>query len=558
MLTRLSLRDYLFVKRLDIAFGGGFNVLSGETGAGKSLLIGALAILAGGRSVAVSRGGGTASAAVSAEIEAAFSLAGNAAAQQWLRDKNLQDSDDEETLLVRRVLGGGGRKSVSYLNGRQTPLALAAEIVSSLMDICGQHAHHSLRDATSHRELLDAAGDIDITAAAAAHRQWRAAKTKWEKAATAAAQNDKTRAVLVESLRELESVGFSEEKWQRLNAQLGRTANIAGLAESGGETLALLGDEDGGAQTLLGKARQNLTAMQRNDASLSNILAELTAAGELLHNIAGSLSSYMETLETDPQQLREAESFVAECHRLARKRGLADAALLGAEIALLRAQLDALPDAAGLDALRQAAADARQSLDGACVALSAARKKTAASFTAQVNADLHRLGMARARLSAELTPLAEPSSAGAEKVAFQIVTRAGMPPGPIADVASGGELSRLGLAVHLACGRGRGRTVALFDEVDAGVGGATAGIVGELLRALGRKQQVLCVTHLPQVAAGADAHWQVGGDAPTVRRLSAAERVEELARMHSSGKITNAARQHAAEMLQAARPPKAE
>ena len=545
MLLHLCLRNYILTRHLEIEFPPGFCVLTGETGAGKSLLVGALALLAGDRSgeaKARRQDGGD-----NAEIEAAFSVAANAAAKQWLQDNALADDNDADMLLVRRVIGGGGRKSATFVNGRQTPLALAAEIVSLNLEICGQHAHYSLRAAAAHRDLLDSFAAADTGSVAAAYHRWRDAEKKHAACRVAQSQDDERRRILEADLTELTPLEFSDDKWRQTNDTLTKTTHAADLAAAVTRALQALAG-DGGAQTGLSAARRLLGEMRRHDNSVADMLQTLNDADGLINTLTRELSAYGDDLTLEPEQQIRAEEYVGECHRLARKHGLADAALLGKIITDKQAELDALPAAADLEKWREEEEAARQRLRALCDSLGDKRRLAAKTLEKKVNALLRRLAMPKARFVVTLPPLPTATAHGAEKVLFQIATRDNMAAGDIAAIASGGELSRLGLAIQLAAGQTQTAAASVFDEVDAGVGGATAGVVGALLKSLGETRQVLCVTHLPQVAACAAAHWRVE-DGMVVRRLSDEERIEEIARMNSGENITAAARAHAAEML---------
>lgn len=548
MLRRLALNHFVIVEHIEIELDGGFCVLTGETGAGKSLLVGALALLAGGRATAAM----VRPPAPHAHVEAVFDIAHHDGVKQYLQDYDLAaEGDEADTLIVRRVIGG--RKNAVYINGHSASLAQLGELMAPLIDICGQHAHYSLRSTAAHRRLLDEYAGADSAAVAAAYQQWRSCDEQYQAARHAAGQVEETRAMLTEILGELNALNFSADKWRQMNETLTRTANISDLLHGCAEIVrGLQGDEDGGGgvQAGLAQVRRHLQAMQRHDADLSASLTTVEEADALLSDLLRDISRYAERLNDDPQAQEAADVFIADCHRAARKYRLADPAQLGEFIGERQRELESLPTAADIEQRAAAAAAARQALEQACGVLSRQRRLAAKKLTREVNATLHRLSMPKARLSVALTPQAQPGAHGSEKVAFEIVTRANMAPGSIAEVASGGELSRLGLAIQIAAGKVRGCAVSVFDEVDAGIGGSAAGVVGGLLRQLGENRQVLCVTHLAQVAAKAHAHWRViGGDSLTVQPLSLPARVEEIARMQSGEVITESARSYAAELL---------
>lgn len=551
MLTRLALRNFVIAESVELTFAEGFCALTGETGAGKSLLVGALALLGGARaSAAMVR-----APATRAEVQAAFDIRNNPAAQSYVQENDLANDDADEPLLVRRVIGSG--KAAAYINGRQVPLAQLTQLMALLIEICGQHAHYSLRHTSAHRDLLDSSANADTAAVAAAHRDWRSADAAHAQAAADAQHAAQQRAMLTEELAELSALGFSAGKWQEQNAALTRHANIDDLAQGCARTLALLrGEEEGsgsnsasGIQAQLAQVRRQMETMAQHAPHLAEHLPLLADADALCDEVARAVRQLAETLHADPQALAEAESFVATCHRLARKYALPDAAQLGDLIEQKHHALANLPDAAAVEELAQTARAARDTLETLCAQLSAQRRRAAQALCKKVNALLPQLAMAKATLSVHFTPQ-PPTAHGSEKVALQIVTRRGAAAADLGSVASGGELSRLGLAIQISASQGRAAAVSVFDEVDAGIGGAAAGVVGALMRKLGAQRQVLCVTHLPQVAAQAHHHWCVRSEETlSVQQLDMQQRVEEIARMHSGTTVTAAARRHAEELL---------
>ena len=551
MLTRLALHHFVIVKHVEIEFSEKFCALTGETGAGKSLLIGALALLAGGRaSTNMVR-----APAEAAEVSAAFDISDNRVVQDYLEQHDLAGSGEEtETLLLRRVIGG--RKSAAYINGRQAPLTQLGEVAALLLDICGQHAHYSLRSNSAHRQLLDSyANATDLAAKVrTAHHAWRQAEEQYTEAVAGEQQAQQKREMLNEVLAELNALNFSPQKWEAMNNTLTRTANMSDLQNGYAQILQLLqGDEAtaGGIQSALAQIRRQLTLLEKHDAHLAKQLPIIDDVESLVGDVARTLTHYSEQLHNDPEALAEAEHFIGECQRAARKYGVIDAARLDEFIIDKQEELAALPTAVSVQQLAQAATATRKTLNSACQKLSKQRQTAAKTLCREVNELLKQLAMPKAKLSVQFTNIDPPNAHGSEKIALQIATRANTAAGNIGDIASGGELSRLGLAIQIAASQVRGQAVAVFDEVDAGIGGGTAGGVGSLLRRLGETRQVLCVTHLPQVAAQAHAHWRVGGNETlAVQPLSDKQRIEEIARMHSGEVITDAARRHAAELLQ--------
>ena len=550
MLMRLALRNFVLIEEARMDFAAGFCVLTGETGAGKSLLVDALSLLVGGRG-----GGVIMPGAATAEVEAVFQLRQTPTLVAWLQENALYDGEE---LIARRVLSAG--KSRAFINGRQVPLAQMAEAVSQLIDICGQHAHYSLQKPAAQMAFLDAYAEAEDDAAAVrtAHEQWTAAAAALAQSMAAAEANALRREELTEDIAELDALDFSSERWERQNAQLTRLAGIADLVAACTEAQRRL-DGDSGAEQALTAARRAITAARRIDEALGESLECVEQSLIACHEAMRTLSLYAGNLSADPQAEAEAEAFVAAAHRLARKHRLADAAMLGGLLTDKKRMLSELEIGANIAEKQQAEKKSRAVLTKSCRLLTDKRRRAAMALGKTVNAMLPQLAMLEARLTVNLSPLDAPGPRGAERVEFLISTRRNVAAGGLAEVASGGELSRLGLALQIAAGRARPRAVVVFDEVDGGIGGATAAVVGKLLHTLGESRQVLCVTHLAQVAARANGHWRVraidgkNGRSATVDYLSPDDREEELARIVSGEIITDKARANAAELLRQAR-----
>lgn len=551
MLKHLTLRRFIFIEEATVEFAAGFCALTGETGAGKSLLVEALALLAGGKPSSAMVSG-----ANDLEIEAVFDFAGVAAVRKFLYERALCGDGDE--MIVRRVVAKAARQSRAFVNGRQVPLAVLAEAVSGAVDICGQHHHYSLHKAAAHRVFLDNyAGAKDKAAAVYdAHQQWTSAAAALQQAQESAAAARLRSAALTEELAELEQLGFSVEHWEEQNRQLTRLENFAELAAGGGEVRQLLEDS---TVPGLSQARRRLSALLRLDGNLADALQCVEEATTAAEEAARALTHYADDLPADPQQHGAAERFVGEAHRLARKYQLSDPSLLAACITDKKKELAVLCAQSDLAALANSAAKWDKKLHAACATLTKKRQQAAQTLAKTVTATLHKLSMPAAKLYVQLTPLAVSGAHGAEKVELQISTRKNSPPAAIAEVASGGELSRLGLALQLAAGERHAKPVTVFDEVDAGIGGAAASVVGKFLQTLGKSQQVLCVTHLAQVAAHADCHWRVqatdnhGVRGAHIKQLCGGERVEELARIVGGAVVNEAARANAADLLRQSR-----
>lgn len=549
MLKRLCLRNFVLAKSLEVEFAPGLCIVSGETGAGKSLLVSALSLLAGGRvgNQKILPG------AERAEIEAVFDADENSQSHaevcKWLGEHELDDESGE--VLARRVIRAG--KTAAFINGRQVTVGQLAALAAMLMDISAQHEFMALKRAAHHRALLDkfAGAEAEVAAVAAAVTNWKAATARWREARDNETRNGERRRWAQAVVAECEALDFSDDKWRRMNETHNRVLHSADLAELCAQVERLLGDETVGAEKTVNEVLKCLAAMQRKDAAAGAAhIQTLNDALDLLRTVGADVAAYARRLQVDERLGAEAEHFVGECHRLARKYELADAERLGAFIGEQKAALAALAAGADVAALRAAADEAAGAARAACEVLSGLRRAAAAGLAQRINAALGELGMAKSRFSVALAALDEPTAEGMEKVTMQMRSRAGMAAANIGDIASGGELARLSLALQLVCGHTA--PVSVFDEVDSGIGGAAADVVGRMLRQLGRGKQVICVTHLPQVAAHADGHWRVDGEPMTVAALSLAQQVEELARMQSGAVVTAEARASAKALIKSA------
>jgi len=549
MLRNLSIRDYVIVERLDLDFGAGFTVLTGETGAGKSILIDALALLLGERAdMLVIRQG-----AERAELTAEFDTGDAPAVSAWLVDNDLESED--HTCILRRVIDNSGR-SRAFMNGRAVTLAQLRELGAFLVNIHGQHEHQSLLRSGAQRELLDGYGGLtdDTREVAAAWRAWqrrREARVALEtNAAAYAAEKER----LEWTARELEALAFTLEEWQQLLAEHARLAHAASLIE--GSSYALEALSEGEQSTLSGvnAVVARLAQLVDYDPALRAILDVLEPAQIQLQEAVYALRHYQQKLELDPARLREVEQRLDAVHSAARRYRVQPEEFPGL-LAQTRQRLDELVASGDVQALQREELQARDACESLAKKLSAARRKAAKKLAEQVTAAMQKLAMAGGAFEVALEPLAELSSHGLEQVEFRVAAHAGVLLQPLGRVASGGELSRVSLALQTAASAVAAVPTLIFDEVDAGIGGGVAEIVGNMLKQLGRRHQVLCVTHLPQVAASADQQWQVskrtanGEVSSRVCVLDQDERVQEIARMLGGITITETTRRHAAEML---------
>jgi DNA repair protein RecN (Recombination protein N) len=554
MLRLLSIRNFAVVEALEVEFRAGFTVLTGETGAGKSILLDALSLLLGDRFEARQLRPG----ADRAEIAAEFDGDDPAELRAWLAT---QDLGDDGPLLLRRVLDAQGR-SRAYVNGRPATLAQLAEIGERLIDLHGQHAHQSLGRPEAQRQLLDAFGGAELLAreVAAAWGAWHEAVERRDRAGTEAAARKAERDTLSTRDAELSALGPTSDEWQALSQAQSRLAHAATLLEAAATAETELSDGEAALGARLAALAHRLGQAAQHDPALVDIVLLADEAKIRVDEAARGLRAYREHLDLDPDELARVEARLAAFHDLARKYRVRPEALPGLadETARRLAELVADSDAG---ALERAAEQARQSFDALARELSARREAAAAALAKRVDAMMKKLAMAGGHCEIALTRLPEPASFGAERVEFRVATHPKQPLGPLARVASGGELSRLALAIQVVLAEvGRVPTL-IFDEVDVGIGGAVAATVGRMLHELGLRRQVLCVTHLPQVAACADEHYRVtkiGKDnavASELSQLAAGARVEELARMLGGHEITAKTRAHAGELLAQQRSP---
>ncbi|MFT3960241.1 DNA repair protein RecN [Propionivibrio sp.] len=548
MLQRLTIRDFVLVDRLELEFAAGFGTLTGETGAGKSILVDALAFVLGERADA-----GTIRAGCErAEVAAEFALGDAPAVSAWLRDNDLDGGDG---LLLRRVLDATGR-SRAYLNGSPATVHQVREVSELLVDIHGQHAHQSLLRPEAQRLLLDAHARLSGPAAqvADAWRRWREAKNLLESAAAGAEALAQEREQLAWQVRELETLGFSAEEWNGLNVEHKRLAHAASLVEGARFSLAALAEDDASCEAQLDAALARLDDLAGFDPALGEIAALLQSAQAELAEAISALHRYADRLELDPERLGEIERRIEAVLACARKYR-ASPEELPELLARWRERLAALGEAADTATLEARMQAARQEYEVLARKLSTARAKAAKQLGAEVSRVMQQLALGGGRFEIALVPVAEGGAFGLEQVEFRIAGLAGNESRPLAKVASGGELSRISLAIQVVTSQAASVPTLVFDEVDVGIGGGVAEVVGRLLRELGGERQVLCVTHLPQVAARANWQWQVAKNSrdgqvrSQVVALDESGRVEEVARMLGGVEITAITRQHAREML---------
>jgi DNA repair protein RecN (Recombination protein N) len=555
MLTHLQIRDFAIIDAVELELRPGLTVLTGETGAGKSILVDALQLLAGGRAGAeVVRHG-----AERAEIAATFELSdAPRELKQWLETQSLTGGTE---LVVRRVIGGDGR-SRAYLNGQSVPVQLLREAGSILIDIHGQHEFQSLTRSAAQRELLDGYGSLtaSVGQVGIAHRVWLELLNRTLALEGQARDRDSKLDLLRYQVQELQALQLKPGEAEALAEEAARLANRGRLAGGAQASLdALYANDQLSAHAMVSRALQSLRSLAALDVKLAAVLPLLEEAAVQVREAARELERYGESLEIDSARQEEVQRRLAAIEELARKHHLVPGELpqhagrLAADLAALeRADTD-------LADLRRELASALQAYRAQAQQLSGKRMATARVLARDISSRMQTLGMAGGRFEADVSQdgNADPSQHGIDQIEFRVSANPGSPPRTLAKVASGGELSRLSLAVQVACSALESRCM-VFDEVDAGIGGAVAEIVGRELRALGVRGQVLCVTHLPQVACQAHHHLRVSKltdgrtTRTTVAELDGDERIEELARMLGGLEISAKAREHARDMLSAA------
>ncbi len=555
MLIRLQIQDFAIIEAIELELRPGLTVLTGETGAGKSILVDALQLLAGGRGgPEMIRHG-----AERAEIAATFDL-GKAppGLTRWLEEQSIDGGDE---LLVRRVLAADGR-SRAYLNGQSVPVQLLREAGSILIDIHGQHEFQSLTRAAAQRELLDSFGRLDplVGQVGIAYRVWREMLERTLELESRARDREAKLDLLKHQVGELQALALEEGEVARLTEERSRLLNRGRLAEAAQIALgALYQAEDGNAHASVSRALQSLRAGSALDQKLTPILALAEEAAVQIREAARELERYGESLDLDTQRQHEVERRLAAIEELARKNRVAPPELLP-RAAQLAAELEGLERAeVDLAVLRKELAAALDRYREQARTVSTKRAAAAKSLAKDITARMQTLGMSGGRLDVDVAQsrTSEPAEHGIDAIELRVGTNPGQPPRALAKIASGGELSRLSLAVQVATS-GQETRCMVFDEVDSGIGGAVAEIVGRELRALGERGQVLCVTHLPQVASQGHHHLRVTKltDGKTTRtsltELSDQDRIEELARMLGGVDVTSRAREHAREMLQVA------
>jgi DNA repair protein RecN (Recombination protein N) len=546
MLRTLSIRDFVIVDSIELEFSAGFTVFTGETGAGKSILIDALTLALGGRGDASVVREGTAKA----DITADFSPSAQASA--WLQAHEF--AVEEGGALLRRVIDNAGR-SKAYINGVAATAAQLRELGDLLVDIHGQHAHQSLMKSDAQRALLDGQAGADTRVVANAYKAWRAVAKQLEEFETNAANLLYERERLEWQVNELEKLAVKPGEWAEVTNEQSRLSHAASLLEGAQEALTVLSEaEEHPIISQLSSLNQKLGKLAGVDSGLQAVVDLIEPARIQLQEAVYAINDYLDRVDLDPQRLRSVEARMEAIHSAARKFRVTEEELPD-EHARQAERLAQLADASDVEGLRKHEEKLKAAYLDVAKKLSAVRARAGRQLAEAVTKAMQELSMTGGRFDIALNPC-EPGAHGVEQVEFLVAGHAGVAARPLAKVASGGELARISLAISVITSKAATTPTLIFDEVDSGIGGAVAEVVGRLLRRLGQERQVLCVTHLPQVASQGGQHFQVakrtlasGKTASRIDVLDAGARVEEVARMLGGLEITATTRQHARELL---------
>ena len=550
MLRSLVIRDFVIVDNLELDFENGFTTLTGETGAGKSIMIDALSLALGVRAEAnVVRVGQT-----RAEIAAEFDVSANKLARRWMNENELND-EDANVCLFRRVLDAGGR-SKSFINGTSVTLSQMRDLAGHLIDIHGQHEHQTLLKRDAQLALLD-----DFAQNEALQIEVRERHNGWAQLANIRAARAANEAAIAREfedltwqITEVEKLKFSGTRWEETLIDQRRLANAAGLISAAEAAVNGLAEADNDVLSRIDELSGELSDAADTDPALSESVTLINSASVELREAVTGLRHYLRKLDVDPARLAELDREIADVHEIARKFRI-EPARIPEFLQQKRDRLAALGGGQSLDELIEKERLALAAFMDVAKTLTRSRQNAAKKFAGDVTKSLQQLAMAGGKFAVEFS-VREPSAHGLEACEFLVSAHEGQPLGPLARIASGGELSRISLAIQMMASAKGGVGTMIFDEVDAGIGGRVAEVVGRLLRALGEHHQVLAVTHLPQVAACAQQQFQVAKAAKegvvttSISPLSGARRVDEIARMLGGITITAATKRAAAEMLE--------
>ena len=555
MLHSLAIRNFIIVDHIEITFSKGFTVFTGETGTGKSILIDALALLLGGRTDPnVIRTGQT-----RAEINAEFLV--TPAITQWLDQYGFDSNTEEDSLpvvLIRRLIETGREntgRSRAFINGGQATLAQLSELGAQLVNIHGQHAHQQLLSTEAQRCLLDShAGLDDLTEAVGqSYKKWKTAQKNYQDSLQQALAESKEQERLEWELNELDQLAPEAEEWLKIKTEHHRLSHASTLIQGLESALCDLSESDQALLPTLSNLRHRLQQLSDIDPALQDILENLETADIQLQEGARALNHYLQKTEIDTERLVFLDQRMDHFHTLARRLSELPENL-HTVWQTHRQKFDSIQALKNTSALQSLLETAEQEYRQKAQELSKQRAEAAVTLSQAITESMQSLSMPGGYFEIALEPT-EPQAKGLEKVEFQVAAHPGVPCKPLAKIASGGELARISLAISVIMSNASLTPTLIFDEVDSGIGGAVAEVVGRLLKTLGKKRQVLCVTHLTQVAALAEQHLQVSKQSNETETLSTlsvlqdTQRVEEIARMLGGVQITETTRQHAREML---------
>lgn len=553
MLRSLYIRDFVIVDELDIDLESGFTVLTGETGAGKSILLDALSLAMGERAdpSQIREGKNR------AEISAIFSLTDplKKTISSWLEEQDFSKEDDGATIILKRVIDTSGR-SKAFINGGTATLNQLKELSSFLVDIHGQHAHQLLLKTGAQRDLLDNQAKLDglVAEVKQLYQAWQTAKKQLELAKNAGENLQKEQERLAWQLEELDALAPQAGEWAEIEQDHARLANAAKLIEGSQIAIQALQDQEGNAEELLSKAFNEIADLAKLDSNLEDAKIAIESAQIQISEASHSLNRYLQKIDVDPERLATVEERLKALHTAAKKFKVMPEDLPG-KWAEIQEQVTAIKNSQDLGALEQNLSKTLAAYLKSAKKLSQERSAAAKTLERLVTAAMQDLAMAGGMFAIQLEALDEGNAHGLEQVEFLVAGHPGATPKQLAKVASGGELARISLAISVITSEASQIPTLIFDEVDSGIGGAVAETVGKRLKELGQAHQVLCVTHLPQVAAEGHQHWKVAKHSQdnvtisSMQILSRQERVEEIARMLGGAEITDTTRRHARELL---------
>jgi DNA repair protein RecN (Recombination protein N) len=553
MLRSLNIRDFVIVDELDLDLDHGFTVLTGETGAGKSILLDALSLVLGERAdPSQIREGKN-----KAEISALFSLDGSLKEliSNLLDEQGFNLEDDGATLILKRIIDSSGR-SRAFINGGIATLNQTKELGNHLVDIHGQHAHQLLLKTGAQRDLLDHQAQLQeqVLTVKGLYQVWQAAKKQLELAKSAGESLQKEQERLSWQLEELDQLAPKAGEWAEIDIEYSRLANAAKLIEGSQNALAMLSDQEGNAEELLGKAFTEIEDLAKLDNHLEDAKISLESAQIQISEATHSLNRYLQKIDVDPDRLAEVEERLKALHSAAKKFKVTPEELPTIWLDI-KEKVNAIKDSQDLAALEKNLLATQAEYNKAAKSLSLNRTKAAKTLEKLVTEAMQDLSMAGGQFVIGIEPLAEGNAYGLENIEFLVAGHPGVSPKPLSKVASGGELARISLAISVITSEASQIPTLIFDEVDSGIGGAVAETVGKRLKELGQTHQVLCVTHLAQVAAQGHQHWKVekqslnNSTTSSITSLNRQERVEEIARMLGGTEITDTTRRHARELL---------